>query len=119
MSANANAIMLENPYVAVRDKTTMSRVNADVPLNDILLIKAICPLHGILQTSVNLFIKALVDECRARNITSYNEYSDFVDIIRRRTAAYTPPKADESNVAGGVADVHSGTKKPKAKRTVS
>lgn len=82
---------LSDPYANVDDEQKW-RICADVDLKDHLLIKAVCPFRGIIQTVVNLLFKAVVDECRTRNIIYYSDqnYAELANIVRRRAAPWTP-----------------------------
>lgn len=85
MSESKPFIPLEDPYKDVPDEHKQ-RISCDIPISDKLVIQGICPVRGILQSMVNTFIESVANECRQRNISTYDQYDELIALIKRRTA---------------------------------
>lgn len=93
---------LVDPYANL-DDDKKARLNADIDKLDKHLIQSVCPIRGVLQQMVNMFIQSVVIEMRQRNITSYgdpNILAEFYAIVWRRTAAFTPGSEHRNNDQG-------------------
>ena len=78
---------LINPYYGIEEDIS-AKATAVLSREDLSIIRGIYPYRGSVQTVLNLFLKAVVDELRAKNITYFtpDNEREFIEIIRRRTA---------------------------------
>lgn len=96
-----------DPYKQVEDDSK-DRMNADVAFTDADIIRIIYPRRGIFQQMINMFFRAVVEECVAKGINHYDPTGgterDFIDIIRRRTAPWSPANGPVQGSVTGSAD---------------
>lgn len=104
---------LLNPYSHL-DEDALCRVQANISMADKKFLSSILPVHGILQTTVNILIHDIITELRATGITSYNpsNLEAYVAIIRRRTFAGAPGQTHGGNDAGRTSGVHDSNALP-------
>ena len=109
---------LTDPYRDIDDEDKV-RINADVPINEKLLIQAVCPIRGVLQAMVNLFIKSVTEEMKQTHITTYADYDRFLEIVHRRTnpvpvgEGHNPPNRGGTE---GIRDQHPPVKNLRTNR---
>lgn len=92
-----------DPYEEAHSTDNLTRISSWIPENEKLFIQAIRPGRGTLQTTINLFLKGLIDECRKRGITTYNECNRFEQLVLERTSLIVSPSTTTpvTNVGGG------------------
>src|SRR2546425_1239939 len=98
-NSSLEEIHLADPYRHVAQELKVHLTFA-VPEQDKLYIQSVCPGRGILQVMANLFFKSVVDETKSKGLT-YNDYDQFIAIVRRRTAPWIVEKGHVTNEHGG------------------
>lgn len=95
-----------NPYVELdpNDLEKVYRMNSIMSREDYQLIQSVCPEWGVMQTTINLILKSIADELRAKGITTYNPTA-YRQLLGRR--AHFEPYSDEcvrhdTRATGGV-----------------
>lgn len=75
----------KDPYADTPDELS-SRLSAWVPETDKVFLMGIRPHRGTVQTTINILLKGLIDECKQRGITSYDNKAAFEALVCERAA---------------------------------
>ena len=107
--------ILLNPYRhmnAEQRETNLSRLSADISYEDKEFVRRIFPAKGLFNRLTQIFFHSLVEELKAKNITTYTPENadEFARIINRRctftggcAASPTVGQTDARNDPGGIA----------------
>jgi hypothetical protein len=99
---------LNDPYPETPSEER-ERITVRIPLLELRFLQCIRPGRGTMQTTISLFLKGLIDECRKRGITSYDQVRDFERLVIERTAVSVAPNHQPPtppNVGGTTSPLH-------------
>jgi hypothetical protein len=113
---------LKDPYSST--KVEKDKIQTWLPLAEKLFLQGINPLRGTAQSTINLLLKGLLDECRELGITSYDRIDDFIELVHRRSSPTFPldharVKTPERDDRGGKEDLGEKTSRSQNERAES
>ena len=107
---------LVDPYQTL-DDDDKSRLNTDFSTEDKRFLQSVIPIRGIIQTTVNILLKSVIDEFKSRQITYYDpdNFGILAEIVERKATAGTTGETSERDVGKRTRAVRNPVSKNKNK----
>ncbi len=114
-SEKSGEFTLYNPYTGT-NPDDLCRLSADISIEHRKFLRSVHPDRGIVMDAINMFMYAIVTECKQLGITSYTPENERTirELIRRRTAITVAKSTNGRNVTG-----RAKAPRKKASRSVS